>query len=134
MTIDDIELLIQRLQGSSIRSLTVEDEHYSLSLEFGTATPPLSVAEPVLAAPANTLQEGTVIESPEMGVFYHQHPFTGATTDLCGQQVTPDMIIGYVVVETTIVPVYPSTSGTLKSYSVSNAHVVGYGDIVAILI
>lgn len=134
MTIDDIELLIQRLQGSSIRSLTVEDERYSLSLEFGSATTTVSVAEPALAAPAKTLQEGTVIESPEMGVFYHQHPFAGAKTDLCGQQVTPDMIIGYVVVETTIVPVYPSTSGTLKSYSVSNAHVVGYGDIVAILI
>lgn len=134
MTIDEIELLIQRLQGSSIRSLTVEDERYSLSLEFGSATTTVSVAEPALAAPANTLQEGTVIESPEMGVFYHQHPFTGVTTDLCGQQVTPDMIIGYVVVETTIVAVYPSTSGTLKSYSVSNAHVVGYADIVAILI
>ena len=134
MTIDDIELLIQRLQGSSIRSLTVEDDHYSLSLEFGSATTTVSVAEPPLAAPAKTLEQGTVIESPEMGVFYHQHPFTGATADLCGQQVTPDMIIGYVVVETTTVPVYPSTSGTLKSYSVSNAHVVGYADIVAILI
>ncbi|WP_278940946.1 hypothetical protein [Pseudomonas helleri] len=134
MTIDEIELLIQRLQGSSIHSFTIEDEHYSLSLEFGSATTTVSVAEPALTAPANTLQEGAVIESPDMGVFYHQHPFTGVTTDLCGQQVTPDMIIGYVVVETTIVPVYPSTSGTLKSYSVSNAHVVGYADIVAILI
>ncbi|MEB0205995.1 hypothetical protein [Pseudomonas sp. CCC3.1] len=134
MTIDEIELLIQRLQGSSIRSLTVEDEHYSLSLEFGTVDTTVNVADHVLATPANTLEQGTVIESPEMGVFYHQHPFTESTTDLCGQQLTPDIIIGYVIVETTVIPIYPTTSGTLKGYSIDNAQVVGYGDVVATLI
>ncbi|MCU1728596.1 hypothetical protein NTD86_16555 [Pseudomonas sp. 7P_10.2_Bac1] len=133
MTIDDIQRLIQRLEGSSITSFVHEDASYSLSLEFGAIDATLEVATPVLLAPPISIEQCTDIKSPAMGIFYHHHPFTEGMTDLSGHSVTPDMIIGYVVVDTQAIPIYPPTSGTLKSYSIGTAHVVGYGDIIATL-
>ena len=133
MNIHEVCQLIERLGSTNLIEFQYEDSTTSLALKYlkgkSSSVAPLAIVK----GPADPLFAERVVTAPELGVFYHAHPYNPNAPVVAGEQVTEKKVVGYLVCGSDLFPVYAPCAGTLSSYVAANEQVVGYGDVLALV-
>ncbi|PYB78855.1 hypothetical protein DMX11_07915 [Pseudomonas sp. LB-090624] len=133
MNIQEVCQLIERLDATGLVTFEYEDSTTRIALKYLTGkSSPVAPSTPV-EGPTKALSSERQVLAPDIGVFYHVHPYTPTALAVAGEWVTTEQVVGYVVSGSELLAVYAPCAGTLSSYAAANQQVVGYGDVLALV-
>lgn len=131
MSVEELAVLVQQLQGRGIARCEYETEQGSVVLVFASNSR-TSVVEPVqLPVPG---RQDTLVEAPKAGRFLSSHPLQGVTLVAVGEPVEVGAIIGFIQVGESLHPVKAKAAGVMTGYCPVDGELVGYGAPIARLI
>lgn len=131
MSVEELAVLVEQLQGRGIARCEYETEHGSVLLVFASH-PRTSVVEPV-QLPVRDHQD-TLVEAPKAGQFLSSHPLQGVALAAVGEPVETGAIIGFIQVGESLQPVKAKAAGVMAGYCPVGGELVGYGAPIAKLI
>ncbi|WP_243054875.1 hypothetical protein [Pseudomonas sp. BP01] len=133
MNIHDVCQLIERLGSTNLVEFQYEDSTTSFALKYLTGKSSSVAPSAIVEGPAEPLFSERKVLAPDLGVFYHAHPYNPDAPVVAGERVTEEKVVGYLVCGSDLFPVYAPCAGTLSSYVAAHEQVVGYGDVLALV-
>lgn len=131
MSVEELAVLIEQLQGRGIARCEYETEQGSVVLVFA-ADAAASVAEAEQLS--TSYSQASLVESPKAGYFLATHPLQGVSLAAVGEPVDAGAIIGFIQVGEVLEPVKVKAGGVMVGYCPADGELVGYGAPIARLI
>nr|WP_314613898.1 hypothetical protein [uncultured Pseudomonas sp.] len=128
MSVDELAVLVEQLQGRGIARCEYESEQGSVALVF--AAHDGAAVETAVKPPATDSLASTV-DAPRAGHFVAMHPLQGVALASVGERVEAGAIIGFIQLGQVLEPVKTNAAGAMAGYCVAEGALVGYGTPVA---
>lgn len=128
MSVDELAVLIEQLQGRGIARCEYETRQGSVVLVFAAPDATAVVATAQTPAPASL---AITVDAPKAGHFLAMHPLQGSALASVGEPVEAGAIIGFIQVGETLEPVEAKAAGVMAGYCAAEGELVGYGAPIA---
>ncbi|PYB78888.1 hypothetical protein DMX11_08090 [Pseudomonas sp. LB-090624] len=131
MSVEELTVLVEQLQGRSIARCEYETEQESVVLVFASYSRTPVVDAVQLPVPGH---QDTLVEAPKAGRFLSSHPLQGVALAAVGEPVEAGAIIGFIQVGESLQPVKVKAAGVMAGYCPVDGELVGYGSPIAWLV